>query len=67
LEALTTALVEGKPLPELVGVGATSGLSEARVTSSTPSASETPPSPIDDSALPRPSGRPAAIGPRSHG
>jgi len=67
LEALTTALVEGKPLPELVGVGATSGLSEARVTSSTPSASETPPSPIDDSALPRPAGRPAAIGPRSHG
>ena len=29
LEALTTALVAGKPLPELVGVGATSSLSEA--------------------------------------
>jgi len=67
LEALTTALVEGKPLPQLVGVGATSGLTEARVTSSAPSASEIPPSPIADSALPRQSSRPAAIGPRSHG
>jgi len=67
LEALTTALVEGKPLPQLVGVGATSGLTEARVTSSPPSASETPPPPIADSALPRQSSRPAAIGPRSHG
>ncbi len=29
LEALTTALVEGRPLPQLVGVGATSSLEEA--------------------------------------
>ena len=29
LEALTVALVAGSPLPELVGVGATSSLSEA--------------------------------------
>ncbi|MCX5955514.1 MAG: thioredoxin domain-containing protein [Cyanobacteria bacterium] len=36
LEALTTALVEGKPLPQLVGVGATSSLEEA---SGTPAAS----------------------------
>ena len=29
LEALTTALVEARPLPQLVGVGATSSLEEA--------------------------------------
>jgi len=92
LEALTTALVEGKPLPQLVGVGATSGLSEAKSTSSPPStggsggsgpsgsadlaegldaasadASEATKSRIAGSALPRQSGSPAAIGPRSHG
>lgn len=39
LEALTRALVEGTALPELVGVGATSSLSETTANSSTPSAS----------------------------
>jgi len=93
LEALTTALVEGRPLPQLVGVGATSGLSEAKSTSSAPSStggsggsgpsgsadgaagldaasadpSEATKSRIAGSSLPRQSGSPAAIGPRSHG
>jgi len=39
LEALTTALVEGSPLPQLIGVGATSSLDEATASSSAPSAS----------------------------
>jgi len=65
LEALTTALVEGRPLPQLVGVGATSSLDEATANSSALSAS------ADSSASgpsgPSPSGRRAAIAPRSHG
>jgi len=39
LEALTTALVEARPLPQLVGVGATSSLEEVPSTSSAPTAS----------------------------
>ena len=39
LEALTTALVESRPLPQLVGVGATSSLEEVPATSSAPTAS----------------------------
>jgi hypothetical protein len=36
LEALTTALVEARPLPQLVGVGATSSLEEAPGASAAP-------------------------------
>ena len=36
LEALTTALVEARPLPQLVGVGATSSLEEAPVAAAAP-------------------------------
>ena len=39
LEALTTALVEARPLPQLVGVGATSSLEEVPGSSSAPAAS----------------------------
>ena len=54
LEALTTALVEGSPLPQLVGVGATSSLGETTANASAPSASGE-------------SADRAPIGPRSHG
>jgi len=39
LEALTTALVEGRPLPQLVGVGATSNLGETTNNPAAPSTS----------------------------
>jgi len=60
LEALTTALVEGEPLPALAGVGATSNLALAEASApalvSAPTASRGPVAPAA-----------AAVGPRSHG
>ena len=60
LEALTTALIEAKPLPQLAGVGATSRLPNAEAEAA-PANGATPP------AAPSPGNRQAAIGPRSHG
>jgi thiol-disulfide isomerase/thioredoxin len=62
LEALTTALVEGSPLPALAGVGATSSLAEGQgdaVAEAAAAANNAPTAP--------PAGRSPAIGPRSHG
>ena len=62
LEALTTALVEGSPLPALAGVGATSSLAEGQgdaVAEAAAAANNAPTAP--------PEGRSPAIGPRSHG
>lgn len=87
LEALTSALVEGRDLPQLVGVGATSSLREGddpggdaaiAATSGSASAGTAPEGDRTASADPAgqvtphgsalsPSGRPAPIGPRSHG
>jgi thioredoxin-like negative regulator of GroEL len=65
LEALTTALIEGKPLPPLAGVGPTSRLAGGALASA---AAESAPGnsanqPADAGSLERQ----AAIGPRSHG
>jgi hypothetical protein len=62
LEALTSALVEGSPLPALAGVGATSSLAEGQgdaVAEAEAAANNAPTAP--------PEGRSPAIGPRSHG
>ena len=56
LEALTTALVEARPLPQLVGVGATSSLEEA------PGASAAPGGGGAGSGPPGAADRPAASG-----
>ena len=60
LEALTTALIEGKPLPPLAGVGPTSRLASAAAESA-PGNGASPPA--DGGSK----DRQAAIGPRSHG
>jgi hypothetical protein len=60
LEALTTALLEGKPLPPLAGVGPTSRLASAAA-ESTPGNGASPPADAGSKD------RQAAIGPRSHG
>jgi thioredoxin-like negative regulator of GroEL len=60
LEALTTALIEGKPLPPLAGVGPTSQLAKSEAESA-PGNGASPPA--DAGAK----DRQAAIGPRSHG
>jgi len=76
LEALTTALLERSPLPQLVGVGATSSLGEATnaiATAGSPGSgasadpSAAPETTIADSAPLRQPSRRAAIGPLSHG
>ncbi len=60
LAALTTALIEAKPLPPLAGVGATSRLPSAAAESAQ-AIGASPPATAD------PKDRQAAIGPRSHG
>jgi thiol-disulfide isomerase/thioredoxin len=60
LEALTTALLEGKPLPPLAGVGPTSSLANAAA-ESTPGNGASPPADAGSKD------RQAGIGPRSHG
>ena len=60
LAALTTALIEAKPLPLLAGVGATSRLPSAEA-ESTQASGASPQAAAD------PKDRQAAIGPRSHG
>lgn len=61
LEALTTALVRGEPLPELAGVGAISPLPASAAEAADSSGSETAPSSASP-AVPAP-----MAGPRSHG
>lgn len=68
LEALTTALIEGKPLPPLAGVGPTSRLASGGSNPDLAAANDAAPangaSPPADGAS---RDRQAAIGPRSHG
>jgi thiol-disulfide isomerase/thioredoxin len=63
LEALVTALIEGKPLPPLAGVGATSRLPSTTANAPSPAVA-TPAVPIPAKTAPATS---QAIGPRSHG
>ena len=75
LEAITTALIEGKPLPPLAGVGATSRLpsaasndpSPAMPTAVTASPATAQGSGASPPAAAGPNPPQAAIGPRSHG
>jgi thiol-disulfide isomerase/thioredoxin len=64
LEALTTALLEGKPLPPLAGVGPTSRLASG---GSNPAADAAPGNGVSPPADAGSKERQAAIGPRSHG
>ncbi len=68
LEALTTALIEGKPLPPLAGVGPTSRLASGGSNPDLAAANDAAPA---NDASPSADGgsrdRQAAIGPRSHG
>jgi thiol-disulfide isomerase/thioredoxin len=73
LEALTTSLIEGKPLPPLAGVGATSRLPSAAANAPSPAvptpatAAPAAAQGIGASAPAGPDNRRATIGPRSHG
>ena len=74
LEALATALLQGSPLPELAGVGATSSLggptsgSDAVGSAAAETAGSVDPGPDSSGSGLAPSvGRRAAVGPRSHG
>jgi hypothetical protein len=64
LEALTTALLEGKPLPPLAGVGPTSRLASG---GANPPADAAPGNGSNPPADAGSKDRQAAIGPRSHG
>ena len=64
LEALTTALLEGKPLPPLAGVGPTSRLASG---GANPPADAAPGNGVSPPADAGSKDRQAAIGPRSHG
>jgi thiol-disulfide isomerase/thioredoxin len=64
LEALTTALIEGKPLPPLAGVGPTSSLASG---GANPPADAAPGNGVSPPADAGSKDRQAAIGPRSHG
>lgn len=63
LEALTTSLLEGTPLPALAGVGATSSLSGTNVAAEAGAAAD--PTASSGSPALRTGGAP--VGPRSHG
>jgi thiol-disulfide isomerase/thioredoxin len=68
LEALTTALIEGKPLPPLAGVGPTSRLASGGSNPDLAGANDaTPGNGASPSADGGSKDRQAAIGPRSHG
>jgi thiol-disulfide isomerase/thioredoxin len=71
LEALATALLEGRPLPELAGVGATSSLavptSEGDAVASLGAGAGSPGPDAAAAGLAPSLGRTTAVGPRSHG